>query len=68
MLFGTIKAFDETKGVGSIQPENGPNQLPFEKSAVQWGDATTPKIDRRLSYELGKNSDGAPCAVNLRAA
>ena len=68
MLFGTIKKFDETKGVGSIKPENGHNELSFEKSAVQWGEATTPKIDRRLSYELGKNSDGAPCAVNLRAA
>ena len=68
MLFGTIKNFDETKGTGSIKPENGHNDLPFEKSAVQWGDATTPKIDRRLSYQLGKNSSGAECAENLRAA
>ena len=68
MLFGTIKNYDETKGVGSIKPENGHTDLPFEKSAVNWGDATTPKTDRRLSYELGKNSDGAECAVNLRAA
>ena len=68
MLFGTIKNFDEIKGVGLIHPESGPNDLPFEKSAVNWGDATTPKTDRRLSYELGKNSDGAECAVNLRAA
>ncbi len=68
MLFGTIKNFDETKGMGSIKPENGRNELPFENSAVQWGDATTPKVDRRLSYELGKNSHGVPCAVNLRAA
>ena len=68
MLFGTIKNYDETKGVGSIKPENGHVELPFEKSAVNWGDATTPKTDRRLSYELGKNGDGAECAVNLRAA
>lgn len=68
MLFGTIKNYDETKGVGTIHPENGKTDLPFEKSAVQWGDASTPKIDRRLSYEVGKNRDGAECAVNLRAA
>jgi cold shock protein len=68
MLFGTIKNFDEIKGVGSIKPENGHADLSFEKSAVNWGDATTPKTDRRLSYELGKNSDGVECAVNLRAA
>ena len=67
MLFGTIKNYDETKGVGSIRPENGHADLQFEKSAVSWGDATTPKTDRRLSYEVGKNSVGAPCAVNLRA-
>jgi cold shock protein len=68
MLFGTIKNFDETKGVGSIKPDNGHIDLPFEKSAVQWGDATTPKVDRRLSYEIGKTSEGSDCAVNLRAA
>jgi cold shock CspA family protein len=68
MLFGTIKNFDEIKGVGSIKPENGHTDLPFEKSAVNWGDAKTPKTDRRLSYEIGKNPDGTDCAVNLRAA
>ena len=68
MLFGTIKNYDEAKGIGSIKPEVGENELPFEKSAVQWGNATTPKVDRRLSFEIGKNSDGAACAVNLRAA
>jgi cold shock CspA family protein len=68
MLFGTIKNFDEIKGVGSIKPENGHTDLPFENSAVNWGDAKTPKTDRRLSYEIGKNPDGTDCAVNLRAA
>jgi len=68
MLFGTIKSYDETKGVGLIRPEGGNIDLPFEKSAVAWGDAKTPKTDRRLSYEIGKNPQGVDCAVNLRAA
>lgn len=68
MLFGTIKNFDEIKGVGSIKPDNGHIDLQFDKSAVSWGDATTPKVDRRLSYEIGKNKDGTDCAVNLRNA
>ena len=67
-MFGTIKKFDETKGVGSIKPENGHVDLQFETSAVAWGNATTPKANRRLSYEIGKNKDGTDCAVNLRAA
>lgn len=68
MLFGTIKNYDETKGVGLIRPDNGHADLQFEKSAVSWGEATTPKTDRRLSYEIGRNKDGAECAVNLQPA
>ena len=37
-------------------------------SAVQWGNATTPKTDRRLSYEVGKNGSGDACAINLHSA
>ena len=68
MLFGTIKNFDETKGVGSIKPENGHVDLQFETSAVAWGNATTPKANRRLSYEIGKDEKGADCAVKLQPA
>ena len=39
----------------------------FEKSAVQWGNATTPKTERRLSYEVGKNGSGDACAINLHS-
>jgi len=67
-LFGTVKLFDEIKGYGTIRPEAGGDELRFERSAVQWGDATTPKSERRLSYELGKNDSGDACAVNLRSA
>jgi CspA family cold shock protein len=67
-LFGTVKAFDETKGYGIIKPEAGGDELRFEKSAVQWGNATTPKTERRLSYEVGKNGSGDACAINLHSA
>jgi CspA family cold shock protein len=67
-LFGTVKSFDETRGFGTIKPEAGGADLRFEKSAVQWGDATTPKTERRLSYEVGKNGSGDACAINLHSA
>ena len=67
-LFGTVKSFDETRGFGTIKPEAGGADLRFEKSAVQWGDATTAKTERRLSYEVGKNGSGDACAINLHAA
>ena len=66
-LFGTVKLFDEAKGYGMIQPEAGGDELRFEKSAVQWGNATTTKTERRLSYELGENEAGDACAVNLHS-
>jgi CspA family cold shock protein len=67
-LFGTVKLFDDVKGYGTIRPEAGGDELRFEKSAVQWGNATTPKTERRLSYEVGKNGSGDACAINLRSA
>jgi cold shock CspA family protein len=67
-LFGTVKLFDEIKGYGTIKPEAGGKELRFEKSAVQWGDATTPKVERRLSYEIGENGSGGACAINLQPA
>ncbi len=67
-LFGTVKTYDEAKGHGTIKPEAAGDELRFEKSAVQWGDATTPKVERRLSYEVGKNGSGDACAINLHSA
>jgi CspA family cold shock protein len=64
-LFGTVKSFDQTKGFGSIQPEAGGDALRFDTSAIKWDRTESPKTEQRLSYELGTNTDGKPCAVNL---
>ena len=66
-LYGTVKTFDDIKGFGTIKPETGGDELRFEKSAVQWGDATTPTTERRLSYEVGKNGSGDTCAIILHS-
>jgi CspA family cold shock protein len=67
-LFGTVKSFDEIRGYGIIKPETGGDELRFEKSAVHWGNAATPKTERRVSYEVGKNERGGACATNLHSA
>ena len=66
-LFGTVKSYDESKGFGSLLPENGKDELRFESSAVRWGRNSSPRTEQRLSYELGSNKDGQPCAVNLQS-
>ena len=65
MLFGTVQSFDKAKGFGSIQPEAGGEALRFENSAVKWARTDHPRAAMRLSYELGTNPEGQPCAVNL---
>ena len=64
-MFGTLKTFDQATGVGSIRPEKGGDPINFEKSAFSWAPSDTPKVDSRLSYELGKNHAGSPVAINL---
>ena len=64
--FGTVNSFDIDKGVGSIKPEAGGDNLAFERSAFSWDTkAKPPTTGQRLSYDVGTNSDKKPCALNL---
>ena len=64
--FGTVNSFDVDKGLGSIKPETGGENLVFEKSAFKWDiKANPPTTGQRLSYEVGTNSDKQPRALNL---
>ena len=64
--FGTVKSFDTSKGHGEITQEAGGNDLPFEKSAIQWDKNVAPTVGQRLSYDLGQSSDRRTCALNLQ--
>ena len=67
--FGTVNTFDIDQGRGSIKPEAGGENLPFERSAFKWDiKAIPPETGQRLSYEVGINSDNKPCALNLHTA
>ena len=66
-FFGTVNSFDIDKGLGSIKPEAGGDNLVFERSAFSWDiKANPPTTGQRLSYDVGSNSDSKPCAVNLQ--
>jgi len=62
--FGTVKSFDNDKGLGSLKPETGGDDLQFERSAISWDEPKAPAVGDRLSYDKGV-SDNKPCAMNL---
>ena len=63
--FGTVKTFDEAKGLGSIKAEVGGEELRFDRNAFSWADKTTPTEGQRLSYDIN-STDGRNTAVNLQ--
>ncbi len=68
MKIGTVKWFNETKGYGFIQPENGgPDVFVHASSLVEAG-INNLKEGQRISYELitnkGKKSAGKLKLVN----
>jgi len=62
--FGTVKSFDTDKGLGSLKPETGGDDLYFERSAINWDAPKSPNLGERLSYDKGLLNN-QPCAVNL---
>ena len=63
-FFGTVKSFDTDKGIGSLKPETGGDDLYFERSAINWDEPKAPTVGQRLSYDKGM-LNSQPCAVNL---
>ena len=62
--FGTVKSFDTDKGLGSLKPETGGDDLYFERSAIKFDMPSVPSVGQRLSYDRGMLNE-QPCAVNL---
>jgi len=62
--FGTVKSFDIDKGIGSLKPETGGDDLYFERNAISWDAPKSLNVGERLSYDKGM-VDSQPCAVNL---
>lgn len=69
MASGTIKFFNETKGFGFIQPDDGSGDVFVHISAVERAGMRTPTEGQKIGFDLildkrsGKNT-----ADNLRSA
>lgn len=68
MTTGTVKFFNEDRGYGFIQPDDGSSDSFVHISAVQAAGMTTLEKDQRLNYEIEDGRNGKASAVNLSAA
>lgn len=68
MPIGTVKFFNEDKGYGFIQPDDGSSDSFVHISAVQAAGMTTLGKDERLNYEVETGNNGKASAVNLSPA
>ena len=68
MSTGTVKWFNEQKGYGFIQPDDGGQDVFVHISAVQRSGLQGLNDGQKLSYELQADSrTGKSAAVNLQA-
>ena len=68
MPTGTVKFFNEHKGYGFIQPDEGGNDAFVHISAVENSGMSTLRDNQRVSYELEPDKRGRVSAVNLKSA
>jgi CspA family cold shock protein len=68
MITGTVKFFNNDKGYGFIQPENGSSDAFVHISAVEAAGMGTLDREQRISYDLENDSRGRASAVNLQSA
>jgi CspA family cold shock protein len=68
MPIGTVKFFNEAKGYGFIQPDQGGNDAFVHITAVERAGMRSLRQDQRLSYDLEQDRRGKTSAVNLKSA
>jgi cold shock protein len=68
MPIGTVKFFNESKGYGFIQPEDGGTDAFVHITDVERAGLRTLDRDQRVSYELEQDQRGKTKAVNLQSA
>ena len=68
MPTGTVKFFNESKGYGFIQPDQGGNDAFVHITAVERAGMNSLRENQRVSYDLEEDRRGKMSAVNLQAA
>jgi cold shock protein len=69
MPVGTVKFFNDQKGYGFIQPENGGKDVFVHVTAVERSGLNGLVEGQKVSFEIETDRrSGKPSAVNLQAA
>ncbi len=67
MINGTVKFFNNAKGFGFIQPDDGSKDVFVHISAVQRAGLETLTENQKVSFELERGANGKTSATNLKA-
>lgn len=68
MANGTVKWFNETKGFGFIEPEEGGKDVFVHISAVQRAGLTGLADGQKVTFDLESGRDGRQSAGNIALA
>ena len=68
MTTGTVKFFNEQKGYGFIQPDDGTSDAFVHITAVEKAGFRSLVQNQRVSYDLQEDRRGKMAATNLKSA
>jgi CspA family cold shock protein len=68
MPIGTVKFFNDSKGYGFIQPDEGGNDAFVHITAVERAGMRSLRENQRVGYDLEPDRRGKMSAVNIRSA
>lgn len=68
MPIGTVKFFNQSKGYGFIQPDDGGQDAFVHITAVERAGMSTLNQDQKVSFDLEQDQRGKTKAVNLQPA
>jgi len=68
MATGTVKWFNETKGFGFIQPDDGNKDIFVHISAVERAGLRSLEDGQKVSFDIEAGRDNRESAVNLSLA
>lgn len=67
MINGTVKFFNNSKGFGFIQPDDGSKDVFVHISAVERAGLATLSENQKVSFDLERSANGKVAATNLKA-